>query len=298
MTMWQATSGNQIYPSQTGLEEDIARLVTTGDSAHPHQDEACKVLKQYFDDLEMSLFDIDKKDSISRLQSIWIEISHFIQTEKNHIFDDGYNRLLNRLTAIYTRGVEQDRNLAFAATATNYADLIEIVSQAHPTYDYSEAIGHLLHFMNQLYKDREKSWLTIFDHLLSMPEYIKPIYYLKQRHLKEIQQWVEEGVDNLFQIRDDQALLHSEKIAELAEMEQAIELMSTRLENARLSKVIPITLYNDQASCQRLRIERDNLISDLENRQELIELLENNIQEFEDKIFATRRACAIRPIQN
>lgn len=281
----------------TGAHGVNSLLTTAGENARMHQDKACKVLKQYFDNLETSLFDVDKTVDITKLQTIWLEISEFIQAEKSHILVDGYNRLLNRLTAIYTRGIRQQGNRAFAATAANYADVLEIVSQAHPTYDYSEAVGNLLHYMNQLYKVREKSWLRIFDHLLSMPDYIHPIHYLKERHLKGIQQWIEEGVDNLFQIRDDQALIYSEKIAELAELEQSIEFIRQRLTHDINSKIVPITRLSDRTSLDTLREERDLLISDLENRQELVDLLENNIQEFEDKLFATHRACTIRPVK-
>jgi len=295
--MGQINSENTFYPL-TNHEGPHTRLASVGDSARMHQDDACKVLKQYFDELETSLFDMDKTVDIGQLQSLWLEISEFIQAEKNHILDDGYNRLLNRLTEIYTHGLTQKGNLAFAATAANYADVIETVSQAHPSYDYSEAVGHLLHYMNQLYKVREKSWLRIFDHLLSMPDYIQPIHYLKERHLNVIQKWVEEGVDNLFQIRDDQALLYSEKISELADLEQSIEQTSHRVSSHIQSKVVPITWRRDQKHLNDLLDKRDLLIYDLENRQELVDLLEDNIQEFEEKLFATRRACTIRPVQN
>jgi len=274
------------------------RLNPESEQAHMHQENACKILKQHFDDLEMSLFAVDNTVDITQLQSIWLEISEFIQAEKNHIHDDGYNRLLNRIIAIYTHGLRQQGNLAFAATAANYADVIGIVSQAHPSYDYSEAVGHLLQYMNQLYKVREKSWLRIFDHLLSMPDYIQPIHYLKERHLKGLQQWVEEGVDNLFQIRDDQVLLYSEKIAELADLEQRVELVHQRLVQQSATKVVPITRPHDQTELNKLIHDRDLLVSDLENRQELVDLLEDNIQEFEDKLFATHRACRIRPVQD
>lgn len=295
--MWQANSDNQFYP-QAGPEVVNSRLAAEGETARTRQESACKVLKQYFDNLEMTLSEVNKAVDISELQTIWLEISEFIQAKKNHILHDGYNRLLNRLTSIYTRGLGQQGNLAFAATATNYADLIESVSQTHPSYDYSEAVGHLLHYMNQLYRIRQKSWLRIFDHLLSMPDYIQPIHYLKERHLKGIQQWVEEGVDNLFQIRDDQVLLYSEKIAELAEIEQSIELVHQKLDISFHSNVIPITQHKEQTSLKKLIEKKDFLISDLENRQQLVDLLENNIQEFEDKLFATRRACTIRPIKS
>jgi hypothetical protein len=62
--------------------------------------------------------------------------------------------------------------------------------------------------------------------------------------------------------------------------------------------VVPITWPKELASLKTLTEERDLLIADLENRQELVDLLENNIQEFEDKLFATRRACTIRLLRD
>ncbi len=294
--MRQVNPKNRFY-QQAAPEGLNTRLAAAGEHARLNQDNACKVLKKYFDDLELSLAVEGKTADVTQPQTIWLEIAEFIQAEKNHILNDGYTRLLNRLTRIYTRGLQQQGNLAFAATAANYADVIEIVSQAHPSYDYSEVVGHLLHYMNQLYKGREKSWLRIFEHLLSMSDSIRPIQYLKEHHLKDIKQWIEEGVDNLFQIRDDQVLLHSAKIAELAETEQLIE--QTRRKLARNhAKVVPITWSNDQTFLKTLTEERDLLISDLESREELVELLENNIQEFEDKLYATRRACVIRLVRD
>jgi hypothetical protein len=295
--MRQGNSENRFY-QQAGPDGLNSRLVATGEHARLNQDNACKVLKKYFDDLELFLAVEGKTADITQLQAIWLEIVEFLQAEKNHILDDGYTRLLNRLAQIYTRGLQQQGNLAFAATAANYADVIEIVSQAHPSYDYSEVIGHLIHYMNQLYKVREKSWLRIFEHLLSMSDSIRPIQYLRERHLKGIKQWIEEGVDNLFQIRDDQVLLHSEKIAELAETEQSIEQTRQRLAQSGNATVVPITWPKELASLKTLTEERDLLIADLENRQELVDLLENNIQEFEDKLFATRRACTIRLLRD
>jgi hypothetical protein len=295
--MWQGYP-KSILNQQAGPDKRNTRLMGAGVIARFNQDRACRVLKQYFDNLELSLAVEEKTADLKQLQAIWLEISEFIQAKKNHILDDGYTRLLNRLTRIYTRGLEQQGNLAFAATATNYADVIDIVSQAHPSYDYSEAVGHLLHYMNQLYKVREKSWIRIFDHLLSMPDTIQPIQYLKHSHLKDIQQWIEEGVDNLFQIRDDQAMLHSEKIAELAETEQSIEDVQQQLSKSDQNNVLSIKHRQQKASLKALIEQRDLLITDLENRQELVDLLDNNIQEFEDKLFATRRACAIRLVSD
>ncbi|MGD8590374.1 MAG: hypothetical protein PVG22_16235, partial [Chromatiales bacterium] len=74
MTMRQANSENQFYP-QAMPDGVNSQLVANGDVALKQQDNACKVLKQYFDDLELSLSDVDETVDISQLQTIWLEIS-------------------------------------------------------------------------------------------------------------------------------------------------------------------------------------------------------------------------------
>ena len=277
-------------------QHELLRMGNENDSSH--QDAACRVLAQHFDELEFFLScETDTESGISQLNAIWLEISLLLETEKKHLLDDSYNRLLNRITRLYTLGTKPKSNTAFAATATNYANVIEIVSQVHPRYDYTFAISHLLHYMNLLYKEREKSWLSIFQHLLSMSESVLSIQFLKDGHLKGIQRWVEEGVDNLFQLRDDQILLHSEKIAELAQIEQSIEKAEHQITRSRSSKIVPITNLQKWDSLQALVQKRDLLIQELDNRQELVDLLEQNIQEFETILFETKRACLIRPVQ-
>jgi DNA-binding NarL/FixJ family response regulator len=290
--MWFANQENR-FDALTEAD----RLISPTAAARSNQDYACKVLKAYFDDLELTLAGDEQSANIAQLQTIWLEISKFILAEKNHILEDGYHRLLNRLTRIYTRGLQQKGNQAFAATATHYAALIEIVSQAYPEFDYSEAIRHLIHYMNQLYKVREKSWLRIFENLLSMPDSIDPIHYLKQHHLKEIQRWIEEGVENLFQIRDDQVNLYAQKSAELDETVQAIEQLANWLDFNRGSKLVPITRPQKRSSLKSLRKKRERLTAELNSGKELVDLLDRNIQEFENKMVATRRASYIRLIE-
>ena len=290
--MWTGNPESRTY--QNGHQSLFG---TTNENGRSNQEDACRVLAQYFDDLEFCLTE-ETEDAfdIPRLEAIWLEISVIIEAEKNHLLDDGYNRLLNRITRIYTRGTKPQSNLAFAATATNYANVIEIVSQAHPRYDYSEAISHLLHYMNQLYKDREKGWLRIFQHLISMSESVRSIQFLKDRHLNGIQRWVEEGVDNLFQLRDDQIMLHSEKIAELAQIEQSIERALCDVSQSKTSKIVSISNIKYQKILENLTDKRDLLILELDNRQFVIDLLEDNIQEFENILFETKRACLVRPV--
>lgn len=261
-----------------------------------NQDRACGGLKHYFDDLESLLTGKQANPDIDEPKEILLEISQFLQSQDNKILGDGYTCLLDRLTRIYTQGLEHQDNRVFTDTAANYAGVIQVVSQTHSAYDYSEVIGQLLHYMNQLYKNREKSWLRIFKHLLSMPDSIKGIQVLKERHLNEIQQWIEEGVENLFELRDDQIQLYSEKIAELARAEEKVEGQLRKMDLDPDHQVLPITWLRDKAELKTFIKQRDLLIDDLENRQELVDLLEQNMQEFEEILLTTRRAYLIHSV--
>ncbi|MEN8176985.1 MAG: hypothetical protein ABFS39_00005 [Pseudomonadota bacterium] len=261
-----------------------------------NRDRACGALKHHFDDLESLLTRKREIRDIDQPKEILIEISQFLQSKDNQILDDGYTCLLDRLTQIYTQGLEHQDDQVFADTAANYAGVIQVVSQTHFAYDYSEVIGQLLHYMNQLYKNREKSWLRIFKYLLSMPDSIQGIQVLKERHLNEIQQWIEEGVDNLFELRDDQIQLFSEKIAELARAEEGVEHKLKEMDVDLDHQVLPITWLKDKAELKALIEQRDLLIDDLENKQKLVDLLEQNMQEFEEILLTTRRAYLIHSV--
>ncbi len=265
------------------------------DGSHP-RDRACGGLKHYFDDLESLLTHQREVHDTDQPKEILGEISQFLQSQQNQILDDGYTCLLDRLAEIYTHGLSHRDNQVFADTAANYASVIQVVSQNHSSYDYSEVIGQLLHYMNQLYKNREKSWLGIFKHLLSMPDSIKGVQILKERHLNEIQQWIEEGVDNIFELRDDQLQLYAEKVAELASTEDRLHQKHQEMEIEPEHQVLPISWLQDKAELKALVEQRDLLIQDLENRQHLVELLEQNMQEFEDILHTTRRTYLIHAV--
>ncbi len=288
---------NQLENSYIIQAEDMGMLtIKVGEDAQHNPDRACGELKQYFDDLESLLTRKQNNPDHDQPKVILTEISQFLQSQENEILGDGYTCLLDRLTQIYTQGLEHHDNHVFTDTAANYAGVIQLVSQTHSAYDYSEVIGQLLHYMNQLYKNREKSWLRIFKHLLSMPDSIQGIQTLKERHLNEIQQWIEEGVDNLFELRDDQIQLYSEKIAELASAEERVEQQLQDMEVNPDHHILPITWLKDKATLKTLIQQRDLLIEDLENRQELVDLLEQNMQEFEEILLTTRRAYLIHSV--
>lgn len=257
------------------------------------EESGCGALSPYFDNLESSLG--DAKDFVQS-QAILVDITQLLETQKSRIMEESYTCMLNRLTQIYTRGLEQPHSLLFANTAVSYAGLVKTVSQTHLAYDYSETIGQLLLYMNHLYKHGKKGWLRIFEHLINMPDSIQGIQVLKERHLKGIQDWIEEGVDNLYELREDQIHLHSEQIAKLAGIEDRVDQISQELARQKETRIFLINRFERKIELDELIKQRDHLIDQLEDRQRLVELLEQNMHQFEDKLHATRRAYLIRAL--
>jgi hypothetical protein len=278
------------------MPEGIDALTFSSVATSPQPTESgCGDFARYLDDLESSLTKRGEQ-GILQPQSILVDIGKTLEAQKHHILDAGYTCMLDRLTRIYTKGLNHSDNPCFANTAVNYAGLVHAVSQKHSAYDYTETIGQLLLYMHQLYRQGEKSWLRIFDHLLNMPDSIRGIQTLKDSHFYGIQEWIEEGVDNLFDLREDQMHLHSEQIASLAELEEQVADISQDLARQAKNRVYPIDWLGRKSTLHDLIRQRDLLIDELEDRQRLVELLDQNMQQFEDKLYATRRAIFIRTV--
>lgn len=253
------------------------------------QNTACALLKNRIDALESLLSDGQEMVNFDQLHALLGTVSIFLESTSHRIEDEGYTRLLNRLIRIYTHGMIEPENPAFSATAAHYSKLVKIVSRVLPGYDYSRPIGQLLFYMNQLYRGRKPGWQLILQSLLSMPDNIEEIHRLKQKHLNQIQQWIEEGVSNLFQIRDEQLDLLSENTCHLRDMEERIERTDQQHRSYRGKVVTPIAVASEKKALQALVDEKESLILELEAQKSLINLLEENIEEFGDKLFATRR---------
>jgi hypothetical protein len=261
------------------------------------QEESCHILKQYFDYLENSLSKPAESD-IALLQEMLLEISDLLRSGKSQLEEDGYLRLLNRLTSIYAKGLQSENDWAFAQTAANFADILQSISQTYQDYDYSHSVGLLLHYMDRLFNYEEESWLEVFEHLRSMPDSIGIMQELKDQYLHEIQNWVEEGVDNLFTIRNEQVEI-------LANLDQAMMQLDKEISNremsllqqvhsARQNKVVEMRHQLERREIYRLRGESGEMMKERESKLEIINLLDVNIQEFADRITDIRRRAIMR----
>ncbi|MBV2092761.1 MAG: hypothetical protein KUF72_17930 [Candidatus Thiodiazotropha sp. (ex Ctena orbiculata)] len=261
------------------------------------QDESCHIIKQYFDYLEKTLSNHESVVDVEQLREMLDEVSGFIRSNKSQLRADGYSRMLKRLNGIYSQGLRNNNDRAFTRTAVNFADILNTVSQSFPSYDYSESVGLLLHYMHKMFNYREEGWIEVFEHLISMSDSLEIMQLIKSQHLQEIQNWVEEGVDNLFALMDEQLEVIDNIDAEILLLDQ--ELLQRRKAfhtEARKSKnelVVPITRARNKKLIQELFDRRAELINERVGKLELADLLDDNIQEFTDRLIEIRRSAMI-----
>jgi hypothetical protein len=261
------------------------------------QEEACKIIKQYFDYLESMLGRKHSEMDVEELREILTEISGFIRSEKSQIEDEGYVRMLNRLTKIYAKGIKQEDDKAFLGTAVNYADIMNTVSQSYAGYDYTVPVGLMLHYMDKLFNDREKSWLEVFEYIVTMPN-THVLQMLEEQHLQEIRNWIEEGVDNLFAIWDEQLDVINNLSDEIYQLDKHILLTSKQLRTNLSQVAYPNVVYlrdiNLRLELDNLRKKRQELGDAREGKLDLIALLDENIQEIGERLTEIRRSTQVQ----
>ena len=261
------------------------------------QEDACHIIKQYFDHLEDTLSDPHGTVDINQLQEMLLDLSLFLRSGKSEIRADGYLRLLNRLTDIYAKGLKVKDDRAFARTAANYADILESVSQNFQDYDYSQSISLLLHYMDKLFNYREESWLEVYEHLLCMPDTIHVLQQLKIDHLDEIKCWIEEGVDNLYTLWDEQLELIEIQNQALQDLEAEITTLQERVEQTTthnaLTNLVDLDCVRKKRELSRLQGTHEDLIAQRAFKREIVGLLEANIAEFADRLAQMRRSSLL-----
>ncbi|MET0003903.1 MAG: hypothetical protein ABW087_09805 [Candidatus Thiodiazotropha sp.] len=261
------------------------------------QEESCKIIKQYFDYLESLLGRKHSDPDVEQLRALLTEISGFIRSEKSQIKDDGYIRMLNRLTTIYAKGIQLKDDKAFIGTAVNYADIMNTVSKSYTGYDYTEPVGLMLHYMDKLFNDREESWLEVFEYIISMSD-SHVLRMLKEQHLQEIQNWVEEGVDNLFAIWDEQLDVINNLSNEIYLLDKQVLLTSRELRKNMSQVTAPNVIYlrdiHLRNELDQLQEKRKELVTARTGKIELSALLDENIHEFGERLTEIRRNTQIQ----
>lgn len=288
------------YPdSPPGFRPELFR-VYAGQSDSLPADESRQVLNGYLGYLESELAIHNISADIGKSQEMLLEVSQFIESGNARVGEDVYQCVLGRLAGIYAGGLLLDGDNAYARTASDYADVIESISRVYPHYDYSEIVGQLIHYMNQLFSLRKKTWKTVYEHIASMPDSIEAINSLKTNYFIGLQQWAEEGVGNLFHIEDELRNDIAQLDREIAQVRRESIAEQRRLDLRRrgneqvggnLIDLEARRMAQDIESLQRIK---QRLLGKRDGKVEVLDLIESNILEFESKLKATRRAVAVR----
>jgi DNA repair exonuclease SbcCD ATPase subunit len=269
----------------------------TGLESNALANEPSPMLDDYLDCLEGLLFD-EATPNISQIQEMLLELSCLIRSCTSFQAHD-YADFLERLTSLYARGVAQGRINALTQTAADYADVIEAASRVYPNFDYSAALGQLLCYMGQLYNTRQGSWETIYDHISAMPESVAAVRYLNDTFFSEIRQWADEGVGNLFEIRRDNQQAADELGLAKQRLSARLRLLrQRRLAPRKTPQVIPLSEARTIREIQECEAELEQIESDLGEKQQLLELIDQNIDEFEAKLKGVRRNYAVKLVHS
>lgn len=261
-------------------------------------EEACHIIRHYFDYLEDSLTHPNQPVDVELLQEMLLGISLLLRSRQGQIQRDGYLRMLDRLTIIYAKGLQVKNDRAFARTAANFAGILESVSQSFQDYDYSHPIGLLIHYMDKLFTYREESWIEVLEHLRSMPDSIRIIQELRIRHLQEIERWVEEGVDNLFTLFNEQREVVSTIDHELEALDGAVSRCGKRLawlhRRGLQRGVVELARIREAGKHRELQYKRRKLQTERNDKQEIVDLLDCNLREFTGLLAEMRRSALIK----
>ncbi len=264
-----------------------------------------RVLDDYLDYLELELSNHHSVIKISQVQEMLLEISCIIRSGKTTVDAAVYARVLKRLTRIYAQGLSQRKKDAFSLTAGDYAEVIEVISAELPGYDYREVVGQLLNYMNHLYRLKKTGWITVYEHIRSMPHSIEALQVLKEARFLEIQKWVEEGVHNLFGIQSDIQKRIDQLEHEAADLQNVVEheqhQLAIELKRGKVSadsKVASLYQERKRREITALCEKRDQIISERRGEEQIIQLIESNIHEFEFKLKEARRNYLVRLVHS
>ncbi len=275
--------------------------LAAGEGAFLSPQQSQQILEGHLQYLEEELTLHNAAVDLGQVQETLLEVSAIIRHQRSERPEAEYGTILGRLTRLYARGIGGEASDAFARSAADYADVIEAISWTCSSCEYSQAIGQLLHFMGQLFDSRKESWMTVYEHILSMPDSaaIQPL--LERECFSEVKQWVDEGVGNLFKIRGDLAARLQKLEQELALLEQDMqeleEQIAAELEAEKTAAGAPVIQLDTRKRQKELlgwQGKWRRLVTAWEDERYVLDLIESNILEFDTKLKQLRRAYSLR----
>ena len=250
-----------------------------------------QILSAYLNYLQFQLLSSKGNVDIGLVQEMLLEVADVVRAGKVKGRGEEFGHFIDGLVTIYRNGFVEKGSDGFYHTVSDYAELLGSISREFPAYDYDEALQQLFLFMNRMFERQQKGWVDVLEYILSMPESIGLAQHLKQECFPEITEWVEGGVQNLFQIHADLAAM----VHKLDMRERLVEQQITRLQHSYENRhmagnVIELKQGKIAGALSLLRQKLVAIQHEGAEKRDLLGLVASNIQEFQDLMAATRRA--------
>jgi hypothetical protein len=295
------------YPETRILEELGSSLLASArippEEAEQGRRRSLQALEANLNRLRAGLSRAEVMSETDRIRDLLAELAVEIQLASSLLQSSDYRWILERLTRIYARGLRRQTWKPFAFTAAAYAQVVETISRAYPSQDYSEAVGQLFCYMSRLFRTREHGWKAVYERILSIPDSVEAKQLLYRAFFVEIQEWAEAGVENLFEIRSDLYQRIAEIGAEIERLDCRIAAISDPSSNrdpgataVRESNVLDLAQARGRRQITSLSQRRRELIDDKDDEESILALIESDILEFEEKLWNTRRAFFVRAV--
>ncbi len=250
-----------------------------------------QILRAYLEYLQSQLLGVKADMDIGQVQEMLLEISSVVQTGKVKDRKEEFRVFVNGLVDIYRNGLLGQGSEHFHHTVVDYAELLKSISGEFPEHDYDEALQQLFLYMNRMFERQQKEWVEILNSIVSMPETIGLVQLQKCKCYPLIREWVEGGVQNLFQIRNDLQAM----VRKLDMREQLVQQQLVRLQNSYQNRRRAGNLYHlrQGKTARALVLLRRKLVAiqgEAVEKRQLVGVVDANIQEFQDLMAAARRA--------
>jgi len=254
-----------------------------------------QILSAYLNYLQFQLLRNQDQMDIGQVQEMLLEVASVVQAGQVKSRGQELAHFIDEVANIYRNGVSERGVDGFHQTVGDYAELLESVSREFPVYDYNGALQQLFLNMNQMFESQQKGWVEVLESILSMPESIGLVRHLKQECIPEITEWVEGGVQNLFQIHADlTAMVHKLDMRERLVQQQITRLHNSYQNRHMARNVIGLKHGKIAGALSLLRQKLVAIQCKGAEKRDLLGLVDSNIQEFQDLMAAARRAFFMR----
>lgn len=226
------------------------------------------------------------------------ELAVLLASKRLELGQGDYQRLLASLSGIFETGPQSTPQASLATTAPSYAGVVAAISRACPTCDYEAVLGQLLIYMSRLFLDRRSGWKSIYRDIRSIADRVEVVQRLDDAELARIDEWVESGAANLFPIQRELGRAINRLGEQLAalEVQIAARVLERDLDarrrrgNANLRNVVSFDTWRERRELAELEQRRADLCDQIEAKQGIKALIDDDIHDLEESLRATRRA--------